>query len=83
MPKTHYKITRGDCRQQGDTEYELSHQAACGYMRDNVTRNGDEVDCKLCLNSIHMVHYHTINKTLTDSQGAIDEKRYNSPIKGT
>ena len=61
--KTHYKVTGVDDRQQGQ------NQTACGYVRDNVSSNGDEVDCKLCLNSIHMVHYHAINGTITDSQG--------------
>lgn len=69
MSKTHYQNTDIDCRSQGQTEYEYRHSTACGYVRENVTRNGDSVDCKLCLNSIHMVHYHAINKTFTDSQG--------------
>ena len=69
MEKTHLKITGIDAREQGQTEREFTHQTACGYVRDSVTRDGDGVDCKLCLNSIHMVHYHDINSTLTDSQG--------------
>lgn len=69
MSKTHLKVSGVDCREQGQTEYEYEHQAACGYVRDEVTSNGDNVDCKWCLNSIHMVHYHAINKTFADSQG--------------
>lgn len=69
MAKTHLKVIGVDCRDIGQTEFEHSHQTACGYVRDNVTEDGDKVDCKHCLNSIHMVHYHAINKTLTDSQG--------------
>ena len=66
--KTHFKI-EVDCRDLGQSEYEYSHQTACGYVREQVSENGDKVNCKLCLNSIHMVHYHAVNKTLSDSQG--------------
>ena len=65
----HYKIAGVDARDRGQTEFEYTHQSACGYVRNNVTRDGDAVDCKSCLRSIHMVHFHAINKTLTDSQG--------------
>lgn len=67
--KTHYKVTGVDCRDGGQTEFEYSHQTACGYVRDNVTTNGDYVDCELCLKSEAMKHYHQINNTFTDSQG--------------
>lgn len=67
--KTHFKVDGVDCRGLGQSEYELNHQTACGYVREQVSKSGDEVDCKLCLNSIHMVHYHAVNKTLSDSQG--------------
>jgi hypothetical protein len=63
MAKMHYKITGADYRKNGQTEFEYTHQAACGYVRDNVTTNGDDVDCELCIRSIHMVQYHAINKT--------------------
>lgn len=69
MPKTHLKITGVDARDCGQTEFEYTHQTACGYVRDNVTRNMDKVDCRLCLRSEEMKHYHQINKTLSDSQG--------------
>jgi len=69
MKKTHYKIRGVDARNAGQTDFEHTHQTACGYVRDSVTTNGDNVDCKLCLKSIHMIHYHAINKTFTDSQG--------------
>lgn len=69
MAKMHYQTFGNDRRNQGQTEFERSHQTACGYVRDNVTTNGDDVDCKMCLSSIHMVHYHAINKTFADSQG--------------
>jgi hypothetical protein len=69
MAKTHLKITGVDCRDQGQTQYEYSHQAACGYTRDNVTRNEDSVDCFYCLRSKEMEHYHQLNSTFTDSQG--------------
>ena len=63
MAKMHYKISGNDCRKQGQSEHEYTHQSACGYVRDNVTTNGDEVDCHWCLQSIHMVSYHAANKT--------------------
>jgi len=69
MSKKHLKILGIDARDQGQTDFEYEHQAACGYVRENITRDGDEVECKLCLNSIHMINYHAINKTFTDSQG--------------
>lgn len=69
MNKTHYKVEGVDARNQGQTVFEYNHQTACGYVRENVTTNGDNVDCKWCLNSIHMVHYHAINGTLSDAQG--------------
>ena len=53
MAKMHYKISGNDCRKQGQSEHEYTHQSACGYVRDNVTTNGDEVDCHWCLQSIH------------------------------
>lgn len=69
MSKAHFRITGVDYRDSGQTEYEYTHQAACGYVRKDVTQDGDNVDCKWCLNSIHMINYHAINKTMTDSQG--------------
>ena len=69
MSKTHLKIAGVDCRTQGQTEHEHSHQAACGYIRDNVTTNMDAVDCYYCLRSDEMKHYHQLNDTFTDSQG--------------
>lgn len=67
--KTHLKIVGVDCRNMGQSEYDFTHQTACGYVRDNVTTNEDDVDCKLCLRSEEMKHYHQINSALTDSQG--------------
>ncbi len=69
MAKTHLKITGVDCRDRGQTQFEFTHQTACGYVRDNVTTNMDEVDCFYCLRSKEMEHYHKINKSFTDSQG--------------
>lgn len=66
MKKVHLKINGVDCRDMGQTEYEYSHQAACGYVRDRVTTNGDAVDCKLCLRSDEMKHYHQLNKSWVD-----------------
>jgi len=69
MAKTHFKIDGVDARALGQTEYEFSHQAACGYVRKEVTTDGDAVDCFYCLKSEHMKHYHHINSTFTDSSG--------------
>lgn len=69
MSKTHYKVPGIDARSLGQTEFQYSHQAACGYVRDNVTTNGDLVDCKLCLRSDDMRHYRRIDDTFTDSKG--------------
>lgn len=69
MTKTHYKITGIDASSQGQTYFEYTHQTACGYVRDNVTNNGDEVDCKLCLKSKYMEHYHQVNSSFADSSG--------------
>ena len=69
MSKTHYRIIGNDCRDQGQTDYEYNHTAACGYVRENVTLNEDYVDCKLCLKSKHMEDYHHMNSTFTDSSG--------------
>jgi hypothetical protein len=52
--KTHLRILAADCRDVGQTEYEYSHLAACGYVRDNVTFTKSLVDCKLCQRSEHM-----------------------------
>ncbi|EJO2025774.1 hypothetical protein NRC85_003954 [Vibrio parahaemolyticus] len=69
MAKTHLKVTGVDASNNGQTQFEYTHQTACGYVRDNVTRNMDHVDCFYCLRSKEMQHYHQINKSLTDSQG--------------
>ncbi|WP_063661489.1 hypothetical protein [Aliivibrio fischeri] len=69
MAKIHLKTTGVDARASGQTEFEYTHQTACGYVRDNVTTNMDAVDCKHCLRSKDMQHYHQLNRTLTDSQG--------------
>lgn len=67
--KTHLRISGVDCRNMGQSDHEYTHQTACGYVRDSVTTNDDEVDCKLCLRSEEMKHYHRINSSLTDPQG--------------
>lgn len=50
MSKIHLRVS--GVRSQGQTEFEYGHQAACGYVRDNVTSHAVFVDCKLCLNAI-------------------------------
>jgi len=69
MSKTHLKVAGVDCRNQGQTEFEYTHQTACGYVRNQVTTDGDNVDCFFCLRSKEMEHYHQLNNTLTDSSG--------------
>jgi len=54
MTKMHYRIIGPDCRDQGQTEYEYNHTAACGYVRSNATFNSEKVDCRHCLKSTHM-----------------------------
>lgn len=49
MSKTHLKVTGADHRNSGQTQFEYDHQTACGYVRDNITRNSKQVDCKLCI----------------------------------
>ncbi len=48
MKKVHLKILGVDARDAGQTEYEHSHQSACGYVRNNVTRDTSKVDCFFC-----------------------------------
>ena len=63
MGKTHLRVPGVDYRNMGQSEHEYTHQTACNYVRDNVTTNIDAVDCKLCLKSESMKHYHQINST--------------------
>lgn len=51
MSKTHLRIIGVDCRDQGQTEYEYTHQAACGYVRKNITTQTHEVTCFYCKRS--------------------------------
>lgn len=48
MAKMHLKIPGVDARTMGQTEFEYRHQAACGYIRDNVTDDTDKVTCFYC-----------------------------------
>lgn len=47
--KVHKFVLGPDYRQHGQTEHEFYHTAACGYVRDNVTTNNDDVTCLHCL----------------------------------
>ena len=67
--KTHLKVNGVDARSLGQAEFDYQHQTACGYVRNNVTRNEEEVDCFYCLRSDEMKHYHKINGTFTDPSG--------------
>ena len=46
-----YKFT-GDHRNQGQTNFGMTHTTECGYVRDNVTGRNEDVTCKLCLNEM-------------------------------
>ena len=48
MSKTHLRVSGVDKRNQGQTEFEFTHQSACGYVRDKITVNHWEVDCFYC-----------------------------------
>ena len=50
--KTHKRAFGADCRSLGQTEFEYTHTALCGYVRENVTFNDDDVTCKLCLREL-------------------------------
>lgn len=67
--KAHLKVLGADRRDSGQSDFDYEHQTACGYVRDNVTESMDAVDCKLCLRSERMRHYHQINSTFSDSSG--------------
>ncbi len=54
MSIAHFKIEGVDCRDIGQTEYEYRHQAACGYVRENVTTEINSVDCFYCLRTDEM-----------------------------
>ena len=47
--KTHLRVTGVDYRTCGQTEFEYSHQAKCGYVRDLVSWDINDVTCKLCI----------------------------------
>jgi hypothetical protein len=52
MSKIHLKVKGVDCRGMGQTQYEYTHQAACEYVRKNVTVMESEVTCFYCLQKI-------------------------------
>ena len=47
--KTHLRVTGVDARDSHQTEFEYSHQAKCGYVRDLVSLDIEDVTCKLCI----------------------------------
>jgi len=47
--KMHKRKRGDDYRQHGQTDEEYSHTTLCGYVRERVTDNDDEVTCKHCL----------------------------------
>jgi hypothetical protein len=51
MKKIHLKTLGVDARRDGQTEHEYSHQTACGYVREHVTEDINEVNCFYCKRS--------------------------------
>ncbi|MBD80276.1 MAG: hypothetical protein CL840_15280 [Crocinitomicaceae bacterium] len=51
MSKVHLKVLGVDARHIGQSEFERNHQAACGYVRDNVTSDTNKVTCFYCKRS--------------------------------
>lgn len=52
MGKVHYKVRGVDARSMGQSQFEYDHQAACGYVRDNVTADENKVSCFYCKKKI-------------------------------
>ena len=48
MSKVHLRTQGVDCRGQGQTQHEYTHQTACGFVRDRVTTKHFEVTCFYC-----------------------------------
>jgi len=48
MKKIHLKMLDVDARDSAQSEFEYTHQTACGYVRDNVTRDVGKVTCFFC-----------------------------------
>ncbi|HHE0459689.1 TPA: hypothetical protein ACN331_002526 [Vibrio parahaemolyticus] len=67
MAKTHLNVPGVDARDSGQTQFEFTHQTACGFVREQVTTNKDSVDCFYCLRSEEMKHHFQLNKTVSDS----------------
>ena len=55
----------GNAVSSGQTEFEYQHQAACGYVRDNLTYDAGLVDCKLCINFMKKNSANSVYKILT------------------
>lgn len=49
MSKAHLKVTRQASRHQTMSDFDFNHQSACGYIRDNATKNIEKVNCFYCL----------------------------------
>ena len=50
MPRVHKFVRGEDYRRRGQTEHEYAHTTTCGYVRDNVTTDDEEVTCYFCKN---------------------------------
>jgi len=51
--KVHLKTFGVDARNQGQTQFEYDHQAACGYVRNLVTKDKSKVTCLFCKKQIN------------------------------
>tara|TARA_R110000851_G_scaffold219118_2_gene371919 strand:+ start:4187 stop:4399 length:213 start_codon:yes stop_codon:yes gene_type:complete len=67
--KTHFKVKGEDLRGKGMTEWNYQHQTACFRISENITTNGDKVDCKICQKSERMSDYHNANRGSSTASG--------------
>lgn len=52
QPSVHLYRSHGDHRSAGQSQYDFTHSTACGYVREQVTREESNVTCKLCLREL-------------------------------
>jgi len=57
MPKVHLRIARPDSVTTCNPERYSGRHTACGFVRDKVTLNNEDVTCKHCLHSEHMTEF--------------------------
>lgn len=67
--RTHFKVEGEDLRGKGMSEWNYNHQTACHRISDNLTSNGDNVDCKMCTKSKGMQYYRDSNRGSSIASG--------------